>query len=301
MEEKEKNEDKTITCGLVMPISAIDGNSSEHWTEVKNILTEAIEGIKETSFKVTLVSDSDDSGIIQKRIVQNLYSSDIVVCDVSAKNPNVMFELGMRLAFDKPAIIVKDDKTDYSFDTSIIEHLQYPRDLRFSKIVTFKNLLADKVIGTYKAAANDKNHSTFLKSFGEFKVASLTESVVPADVLILEMISDLQSEIKKLNRSQSLDKGETSNVDAFNDYIWKNEKDIVREYIDIYVEAMLKNNPNMTMIDVISRNYFHNEIINKFNIRHFVNAKEFEQMVTNIFITKKGNPLDNLSKKPKKT
>jgi len=32
-----------------------------------------------------------------------------------------MFELGLRLAFDKPAIIVKDDNTSYSFDTAPIE------------------------------------------------------------------------------------------------------------------------------------------------------------------------------------
>jgi hypothetical protein len=55
-----------------------------------------------------------------------------------AQNSNLMLELGMRLAFDKPAVIVKDDKTDYSFDTSSIEHLAYPRDLRFSKIKSFK-------------------------------------------------------------------------------------------------------------------------------------------------------------------
>jgi hypothetical protein len=71
--------------------------------------------------------NADDIGVIQKRIVQNLYSSDVIVCDVSGKNPNVMFELGMRLAFDKPTLIVKDDKTDYSFDTGIIEHVPYPR------------------------------------------------------------------------------------------------------------------------------------------------------------------------------
>jgi hypothetical protein len=34
-----------------------------------------------------------------------------------------MFELGMRLAFDKPTVIIKDDKTDYMFDTGIIEHV----------------------------------------------------------------------------------------------------------------------------------------------------------------------------------
>jgi hypothetical protein len=148
-----------LTCGLVMPISTVDGCPAEHWSDVKAIITESIEGIADPKFTVKLVSDADDVGVIQKRIVQNVYSSDVVVCDVSGKNPNVMFELGMRLAFDKPTVIVKDDKTDYSFDTGIIEHVGYPRNLRFNRMVTFKSLLAEKVVGTYNAAkANTKSH-----------------------------------------------------------------------------------------------------------------------------------------------
>ncbi len=111
-------------CGIVMPISAIDGCAKEHWSEVEGILTGAI---VEAGFDACLVSNADDSGVIQKRIVQNLYNNAMVVCDVSCKNPNVMFELGMRLAFDKPTVVVMDDKTDFSFDTAPIEHLIYPR------------------------------------------------------------------------------------------------------------------------------------------------------------------------------
>ncbi|OYU74795.1 MAG: RNA helicase, partial [Alphaproteobacteria bacterium PA3] len=158
-----------------MPISPIDGCSAEHWTEVKTIITDAIECIEDPRLKVRLVSDADDVGVIQKRIVQNLYSSDIVVCDVSGKNPNVMFELGMRLAFDKPTVIVKDDKTEYSFDTGVIEHVPYRRDLRFASVVAFKKHLADKVTATLKDAAKNPDHSTFLKNFGTFSVASLKQ------------------------------------------------------------------------------------------------------------------------------
>ena len=112
-----------LQCGIVMPISAIDGCTAEHWLDVLAIFKEAITSISAPIFKPNLVSYGDESGIIQKRIVQNLYSSDMVVCNVSGKNPNVMFELGLRLAFDKPTVIVKDDKTGYSFDTGIIEHV----------------------------------------------------------------------------------------------------------------------------------------------------------------------------------
>ncbi len=113
---KEVSKDE-VKCGLIMPISAIDGCTMEHWAEVKDIIIEATRCIENYVVTTTLVSDSDDVGVIQKRIIQNIYNSDIVICDVSGKNPNVMFELGMRLAFDKPTIIIKDDCTDYSFDT----------------------------------------------------------------------------------------------------------------------------------------------------------------------------------------
>ncbi len=188
-------------CGLIMPISAIDSCSAEHWSEVNGLITESIESITDYNFKVSMVSDADEIGVIQKRIVQNIYSSDIVVCDVSGKNPNVMFELGLRLAFDKPTVIVKDESTDYSFDTSIIEHVTYPRDLRFSKIVLFKKKLAEKVAATYKKSEEDPDHSIFLKNFGQFKVANLSENIVTSDKLIIETLSDMQHEIRNI-RSQ---------------------------------------------------------------------------------------------------
>lgn len=194
-----------LTCGLVMPISAMDGCSVEHWVEVKNIICDAVESIEDITFLPKLVSDQDDVGVIQKRIVQNIYSSDIVVCDVSCKNANVMFELGMRLAFDKPTILIKDDKTDFSFDTGVIEHLVYPRDLRFSRIIAFKKSLADKVVATYRASKDDPNHSTFLKNFGSFKVASVDQTVGTPDQVMLDMMQDLSREVARIGRRISRD------------------------------------------------------------------------------------------------
>lgn len=192
-QEKEK-ESQELCCGLVMPISSIDGCNEQHWSDVKEILTEAVEG---AGFKANLVSYADDVGIIQKRIIQNLYENPIVVCDVSGKNPNVMFELGMRLAFDKPTIIVKDDKTSYSFDTSPIEHLEYPRDLRFTKIVEFKEALKEKVKATLKKSEEDPSYTTFLKHFGTFTVAKLDTKEVSKEDFIIEELKDLKKTVQR--------------------------------------------------------------------------------------------------------
>lgn len=186
-------------CGIVMPISAIDGCSDSHWRDVLDIIMEAISN---TAFQGNLVSFADDAGTIQKRIVQNLYDNPIVVCDVSGKNPNVMFELGLRLAFDKPTIIIKDDKTPYSFDTAQIEHVEYPRDLRFAQVVEFKDKLAAKITATTEKAAKDPNYTTFLKHFGEFKVAKIDQTVVSEQVFILEELKGIRKDINRVERMQ---------------------------------------------------------------------------------------------------
>lgn len=182
---------RPLQCGLVMPISTIDGLGPEHWLEVKAIISDAVEGIVDPKFTVRLVSDAADAGLIHKRIVQNLYSDDIIVCDVSGKNPNVLFELGMRLAFDKPAVIVKDDRTDYTFDTGGIEHVAYPRDLRFGRVVEFKDRLASKVMQTHRAAQKE-GYSPFLGTFGQFRVAQLHETPVPAGQYLVDGVDEIR-------------------------------------------------------------------------------------------------------------
>jgi hypothetical protein len=155
-----------LKCGIIMPISAMDSCGADHWLEVQGILKDVIVA---SGFEPNLVSNADETGVIQSRIIQNIYDYPIVICDVSAKNPNVMLELGMRLAFDKPVIIIKDDQTNYSFDTSPIEHIEYPRDLRFNKIIAFKEILKRKLEATYKISKNDPDYSPFLRHFISYK------------------------------------------------------------------------------------------------------------------------------------
>jgi hypothetical protein len=176
-------------CGIVMPISALDDCTESHWADFLSILNESIET---AGFTPNLVSNSDDVGVIQKRIIQNLYDNPIVVCDVSGRNANVMFELGMRLAFDKPTIIIKDEKTPFSFDTSPIEHISYPRDLRFSQIVEFKKRLAEKIHSTFEKSKSDSDYTPFLKHFGQFKVSSLEQKEVSSSEYIMEELRDLR-------------------------------------------------------------------------------------------------------------
>jgi hypothetical protein len=184
--------DKKIKCGVIMPISAMDGYPSEHWKNVQEILFESIES---AGFEPDLVSNSDEVNVIQKTIVQNIYNNEIIVCDISARNANVMFELGMRLTFDKPTVIVKDDETPTPFDTSIIEYIPYRKDLRYGDIQTFKGKLSSKIISTHRKGEK-ADYSPFIKNFGPFKIPKIDEEEVEPIEYLIERIEALRHEVK---------------------------------------------------------------------------------------------------------
>ncbi|WP_426129895.1 hypothetical protein [Pararhizobium sp. PWRC1-1] len=187
-------------CGIVMPIAAMDGYDETHWVNVNSILDEAVQ---DAGFTPQMVSTGADIGVIQARIVQNLYDNPIIICDVSGKNANVMFELGLRLAFDKPVIIVKDDATGYSFDTSPIEHLTYRRDLRYQNVLEFKEKLTARINATIAKSQTDQNYSPFLRHFGKFEVAKLETNEINSGDYIIRRLDELQSEIRLLALSNN--------------------------------------------------------------------------------------------------
>jgi hypothetical protein len=181
-----------------MPISPMEDCDTQHWQDVKSILEEAIQ---DAGYTPRLVSLSDKVSIIHQSIVTNLYEDEIVVCDVSCRNGNVMFELGLRLAFDKPVIIVKDDKTDYLFDTGPIEHMIYPRTLRFGQINKFKSDLTKKIKATTEYHTKNPDASPFLSSFGPIKTAKIETTEVSSQDLVLDHLDKISSRMDSLETS----------------------------------------------------------------------------------------------------
>lgn len=193
--ETAKQEEKVLTCGIIMPIATMSPEYPEsHWTDIRHIIDTAI---KRAGFTPRIVSDSEDSTIIHKSIINNIYTDPIIVCDVSNKNANVMFELGMRLAFNKPVVIIKDDKTGYSFDTSNIQHLGYRKDLRHNTVEKFIDDLAAKIKATHEAPQKE-DYQSFLSHFGKFEVATIENKSIPESEAIqklLEKVTSLESKV----------------------------------------------------------------------------------------------------------
>lgn len=96
------------TVFVIMPFTATPTRQKSDLNAFfETNLKERIE--REGSLKYRyVVSRSADAFLINDDIITNLYRADIVLCDLSgeAANPNVMFELGIRLALSKKPVIM---------------------------------------------------------------------------------------------------------------------------------------------------------------------------------------------------
>jgi hypothetical protein len=64
-------------------------------------------------------------GEIITHVIENLVSSDIVVADLSGRNPNVFYELGVRHAVSNNCILIANDLDDIPFDLRPLRTITY--------------------------------------------------------------------------------------------------------------------------------------------------------------------------------
>ncbi len=172
-------------CGIVMPISECDGRKASHWSDVRHIVELAA---KEAGFNARLVSDTFESNLIHKEILQNIYQDDIIICDVSGRNPNVFFELGIRMATQKPTVIIKDNVTAYPFDTGPNRYIEYPSDLRHPGMEQFKA----ELIKALQKTINHGEEQSFIGQLGPFSVPDVKSTTLPEGEIILKRLDKIE-------------------------------------------------------------------------------------------------------------
>jgi hypothetical protein len=101
-------------CFVIMPFGERSGKYSDgFFTEVLNSLI--IPAATEAGFEVR-TANRQGTEIIHSTIVNEVLDADLAICDLTEHNPNVLFELGMRLAHEKPVALIHAEGTDRVFD-----------------------------------------------------------------------------------------------------------------------------------------------------------------------------------------
>lgn len=106
-------------------------------------------------------ANKQGSDVIQSTIINDLLEADLVIADLTDHNPNVLFELGVRMAVDKPVALIKTKDTGRIFDVdNMLRVYEYNQNLWKSTIE--KDL--PELTNHFKAAwDNRESEMTYMK------------------------------------------------------------------------------------------------------------------------------------------
>lgn len=101
-------------CFVIMPfVERTDVYATGFFTEVfASLFAPALEA----AVFEPRTAKRQGSDVIQATIINELYDADLVLCDLTEHNPNVLFELGVRMASELPIALVKATGTNPIFD-----------------------------------------------------------------------------------------------------------------------------------------------------------------------------------------
>lgn len=116
-----------------------------------------------------ITANRGGSDVIQATIVNQLLDADLMIAGLTENNPNVLFELGLRIAEDKPVALIRAKGTPAIFDVdNMLRVFEYAPNLWSSTMEHDRPKLIDHM----KAAwANRESGLTFMKKLRERKAA----------------------------------------------------------------------------------------------------------------------------------
>ncbi len=110
-------------CFVIMPFSTTESCHQDEWSDIfENTIKPAVEesGFNYECFRASLVI-----GNIIRDIIDNLNKSDVVIADMTDRNPNVFYELGVRHTLQDATVLITQKMDDVPFDLRPYATLKY--------------------------------------------------------------------------------------------------------------------------------------------------------------------------------
>lgn len=95
------------------------------------------------------------SDVIQSTIIRALVDADLVIADLTEHNPNVLFELGVRMALEKPVLLIRAKGTEKIFDVdNMLRVFDYSPTLWTSSLKTDVPELTEHIKSSWEQREN---------------------------------------------------------------------------------------------------------------------------------------------------
>jgi hypothetical protein len=195
-------------CFIIMPISDPEGYSTGHFKHVyENIIRTSCEL---AGYNPVRADEDKAANLIQLEILKRLLDAPMAVCDLSSRNPNVLFELGIRQAFDKPVVLIQEAGTPKIFDIAPLRYLEYSKEMKYHDVLRMQKELQESIAATALASTDSGNVNSIVKLLALSTPALIPDLKGGKEELALEVMQAELREMRKFMEITMMERGRPS-------------------------------------------------------------------------------------------
>ncbi|MGF1845387.1 hypothetical protein L4C39_19800 [Vibrio clamense] len=199
---RKNTKDTAKDCFIIMPIADAEGYPKGHFGHVyENIIKPSCEM---AGYNAVRADEVKETNLIHLDILKKLIEAPIAICDLSNRNPNVLFELGIRQAFDKPVVLIQEEGTPKIFDIAPLRYLEYSNEMKYHDVLSMQNKLKEAIEATASAESDASNVNSIVKLLALSNSAQIPDLENGKDSLALEVMHAEMRNIRQMLEVTSL-------------------------------------------------------------------------------------------------
>lgn len=187
-------EEKKI-CFVISPIGEEGSEIRERSDQIlKHIITSSVEQLNYTIIRADKISEP---GIITTQIIEHIVDANLVIADLTDKNPNVFYELAIRHAIRKPLVQMIKKGEVIPFDVAATRIIQF--DLQsLDSVAAAKEEIISQVKSLEAGKSEIHNPISVSLDLKVLKESGNIEERSLAD--IVEAVSDLRLAVTSMDK-----------------------------------------------------------------------------------------------------
>jgi hypothetical protein len=150
------------------------------------------------------------TNLIHLDILINLLEAPIAICDLSSRNPNVLFELGVRQAFDKPVVLMQESGTPKIFDIAPLRYIEYSKEMKYHDVLHIQKELKEAIEATAAADGEAGNVNSIVKLLALSKPAKIPDIKANKEEFAFGVLQAEMRELRKMMEFSLHDRNRSS-------------------------------------------------------------------------------------------
>lgn len=187
-------------CFVIMPIGKAQTEEHARFSKVlKDIIEPACNA---AGYKAHRADQSGGTALIHVNMLTRLFYAPMAVCDLTGWNPNVLFELGFRQAFNKPVVLIQEEGTERVFDTGVLNTFDYGKGFEYRRVQEDQEKLAKALRSTAEPGKESVNSLVKLIELSPAHLSRTESSNQREELLhlIRAEIESLRADVQALNQ-----------------------------------------------------------------------------------------------------